>query len=1039
MKGKKTDNYDWENPEVISINKEAGHTYLDRFDTISIADTKETLYKISLNGQWQFKYSSSFLERPEKFYEIDYDVSEWKCIKVPSVWETQGYGTPYYLAFDYPPAISKKKKELPSIDYKDTPIGSYRRDFMIPNNWCKENVFIYFGAVKSAFYLWINGEKVGYSQGSMTPSEFNITPYIKNGKNQIAVEVYKYSDGTYLEDQDMWFLGGIYRDVFVYCEPKQFIWDYYAYSSFIESYTKAHLYIKLYFKNTDNIKKAHQIEVILTDSEAQEIVKVLEGKMVLEENVQKEYVFDTIIDHPKLWSSEYPHMYQFYFILKDYNGDIIQVKKAHFGFREIKIQDGMFLVNGKNVLIKGVNRHDFHPKTGWYLTEKEYLKDIKILKQHNINAVRTSHYPNDEKFYQLCDEYGIYVMDEGDIETHGIRKKGIPGSKKQWKKAVVDRIERMVLRDRNHPCIIMWSLGNEAGFGSNFTAMKQAAKAMDDTRPFHYEGDTDLLVSDVISFMYKTPDFIHVVGNKEDIKISFKENFDNLLAADNKSFKKEQYKDKPALLCEYAHCMENSLGNFKDFVDNFKKYPNWMGGFIWDFVDQSLYKAIDGKEMWLYGGDFQEEKHHGHFCLNGLVLPDRQLHPAIYEVKKAYQNIAIKEVDLSKGIFKIKNENHFSNLEDIALIWSVKKEGIIIQKEGINELYVLPQAEKEIQIDYKIKTFEEDFDYTIDFDFISKEEKKWCPKDFVVAFEQFSLQKRTMERALNDEGYIYVQESKDNIDIKGEGFKLKFDKQEGEISSYEYKGKELFKKGLKANYWRVPIDNDRGSSNLQPQKMKKKIDYSWKNPKSKITHIKVENTNKRCIIEVVCKCKNFEGNRIIKYIVTGSGEILVEHRGKPKKEMIRFGMQCEVSSEFNQLSFYGRGPQENYSDRKQGARMGLYEGQVEDFMHHYIRPQENGNHTDVEWFELKNQAGNGIKVYSYGNKKINMSVWPYAMEALEEGDHIYEIKEEGIHTVNIDYKQKGVGGDYPGEANLKMPYRLMKDKTYRYQFIIKPM
>ncbi|TCT14386.1 beta-galactosidase [Natranaerovirga pectinivora] len=1030
--------YEWENPEVIGVNKEAGHAYLDRYNSLEESCCNEKKYKMTLNGIWKFKYSNSPLERPEFFYEKDFNVEEWDDIQVPSVWETQGYGTPYYLAFDYPPSISKNPKEIPKINHKDNPVGSYKKEFTLPTPWKDENVYIYFGAVKSAFYLWVNGEKVGYSQGSMTPAEFNITTYIKPGVNEVSVEVYKYSDGTYLEDQDMWFFGGIYRDVFLYSEPKQFIWDYYLYSELEDDYKKGKLHLKLSFKNTALSKSAQQIEIFIKGQLNEEILQ-MKGKIVLDANSEKNFVFSEIVSNPKLWSAETPNLYTVYMVLKDHLGKNIEVKKAQFGFRDIKIKDATFLVNGKPILLKGVNRHDFHPKTGWYLTEEEYHKDLRILKQHNINAVRTSHYPNDTRFYELCDRYGIYVMDEADVETHGVRKKGIPGDKKEWEKAVIDRMERMVLRDRNYTCIIIWSLGNEAGFGRSFHLMKKAAKKIDHTRPFHYEGDKDLSVSDMISFMYKEPDFIDVVGNKKDIKRSLKDKMSNLLAADNKSFKGKDYEDKPALLCEFAHCMENSLGNFKDFVDKFKKYNNWMGGFIWDFVDQSIYKEEDGKEMWLYGGDFNEEKHHGYFCANGLVLADRQLHPAILEVKKVYQNISMEVVDLKQGLYKIKNENFWSSLEGVSLRWFITKDGVIVKENVDDTLNLLPQEEIKVSINYNNINKDGNYDYQINFEFITKDDNIWSSKGHVLAWEQFQLEKRTMERALNSQIQIEIEESEETINLRGNNFSLLVNKETGQISSYKYNQQEILKKPLKPNYWRVPTDNDRGAGNLRPHKLKHIIDNSWKAPKSKTTKIKINNKENMCIIEVKSKTQNFKRNNILKYIVTGNGQVLVEHRVIPKKEMIRFGMQCQVSKEMNYLKFYGRGPQENYWDRKEGSPIGLYTGEVNDFIHNYLRPQENGNHTDVDWFEIKDKYGRGIRISSYGNKKLNMSVWPYEMEALEVASHIHEINYSDTYTVNIDYMQKGVGGDYPGEAMLKDKYKIKPNKEYRYQYIIEPI
>ena len=601
---------DWNNPEIIGINKAKPRMEAQGYDSInSYLDGKDN--RQFLNGVWKFNYCNNDKERPKDYYKKNLQDEKWDNINVPSVWETQGYSKPYYLAFDYPPVLDKRKKHIPNLFEDKIPVGIYRRTFDINKNWLNDYVYMHFGAVKSAFYLYINGEKVGYSQGSMTPAEFLINDYVVEGENQVTVEVYKYSDGTYLEDQDMWFLGGIYRDVYLYHESKERIWDIYFYNTFDDEYKNATLYAEILVENKGPVPAkciiSRKIEIYISTNKnelgyklMEEKFSYLQSKFINNEEIGEKQLVKLRgqVLNPLKWNHETPNLYYITVVLKDENEKILQVKGSRFGFRVVEIKKCKFLINGEPIIFKGVNRHEFNPDTGWYVDKKLREKDINIMKQHNINAVRTAHYPNDPHLYELCDEYGLYVIDEADVETHGVRRKNIPGDNPIWTKAVVDRMNRMVFRDRNYPCIIMWSLGNEAGYGENFHIMKKEAMKLDATRPFHYEGDMDLKVSDVLSLMYPSPEKETRFGELEDIKISLFQNILNQLAADQKGFTKDQYKDKPIMNCEFAHAMENSLGNFKEHMDVFEKYDNWCGGFIWDFVDQSIRKKQqNGKDV----------------------------------------------------------------------------------------------------------------------------------------------------------------------------------------------------------------------------------------------------------------------------------------------------------------------------------------------------------------------------------------------------------------------------------------------------------
>jgi beta-galactosidase len=580
---------DWENPNIIGTNKEPGHAIGMPYDEYEMAiDNKPSPYKLSLNGVWKFNWAKDPKKRPMDFYKMDYIADNWDDIEVPSVWQLKGYGKPYYLAFRYPPGISTKGSEILKINHKWNEVGSYRRTFNVLENWMDREIFIHFGAVKSAFYLYINGEKVGYSQGSMTPAEFNITKYVKAGENIVAAEVYRYSDGTYLEDQDMWFFSGIYREVYIYSESKTYIRDFFARCTFDEKYEDAELIVDVDIRNSKEYDQQVKIEVGLCDYTSTEMPDpIASAEGLIGDSKELRLSLRTGVNNPKKWTAETPNLYKMILILKNEKDEIIEIKTIQYGFKVVEIKDEQILINGKPILIKGVNRHEFDPDFGWAVPRERYYQDFTIMKQNNINAIRTSHYPNDPFFYELCNEYGFYVMDEADMETHGVRRKNVPGDSPVWTKAVVDRMKRMVNRDKNHPCIFMWSLGNEAGYGSSFIEMKKAALGIDSTRPIHYEGDYDTSVSDVLSRMYPKVEYLDKLGNHEEVKISIVDKVMNNIILDSKPLKPEWYKGKPVILCEYAHAMENSLGNFQEYMDRFEKYKNMAGGFIWDFVDQA--------------------------------------------------------------------------------------------------------------------------------------------------------------------------------------------------------------------------------------------------------------------------------------------------------------------------------------------------------------------------------------------------------------------------------------------------------------------
>jgi beta-galactosidase len=1035
---------DWENPEIIKINKEESHVIALPYDDCESAlKREESPYKKSLSGRWKFKWVQGVDNLPEGFYREDYSVDQWNDIEVPSVWQLKGYGKPYYLAFAYPPAIGTKKRDIPKIDHSSNEVGCYRTSFVLPKGWASREIFIHFGAVKSAFYLYVNGERVGYSQGSMTPAEFNITKYLRNGENSLAAEVYRFSDGTYLEDQDMWFLSGIYREVYIYAEPKTYIKDFFARCSMDKKYEDAELLIDTYVNNLTGEQSSLRLEVFLAEYNAiaaGEPVTSVDFK--IEENIEKNIKISKWIKNPRKWTAETPELYKVLLVLKDSQGKIIEAKCIQYGFKTVEIKNAKILVNGKPIMLKGVNRHDFDPDHGWAVPRHRYYEDLNIMKKHNINAIRTSHYPDDPFFYELCNEYGFYVMDEADMETHGVRRRNVPGDNPLWTEAVVDRMERMVLRDRNHPCIFMWSLGNEAGYGSNFMKMKEAALRLDSTRQIHYEGDYDMSVSDVVSRMYPTVEVLHKLGNLEEIKVNFIDNILNQLVADNKPLKPEQYKDKPILLCEYAHAMENSLGNFQEYMDRFEKYANMAGGFIWDFVDQAIHRVNEaGKDTWLYGGDFGEEVSHRYFCANGIITADRMLQPSIYEVKKVYQEIKVHPVDLISGRVRIQNKYKFIDLKDYEGLWEISEDGRKILEGSVEELKLGPGETKEYNLNYSVPELKAGSEYHLLVAFRLKVDKIWAEKGYEMAWDQFRIPVDTGKKihASQGRGAITVKEDRKAISISGSSFEIKIGKESGALEGIDYGYGQLIHCPLVPNYWRALTDNDKGYANFKPELEGLLVDTSWKKAtlSRRVEEVKVETLEEKVEISVVQRVRNCRGDVKTVYAVNGLGEITVTHSLTPSKNMYRIGMQMALKKQYDKLTWYGKGPHENYIDRNSGAKIGVYSGKVKDLIHQYMRPQENSNRTEVRWLSLTDCDKKGLLIEDTGGNLLNISAWPYSIKDLEEAKHIHELQVRDFITLNVDYIQCGVGGDLPGVANLHEEYKIHKNKSYQYSFRIR--
>ena len=951
--------------------------------------------------------------RPLDFYKNNFSTDKWNDIKVPSNWEVEGYGIPIYTNTEYP--FNTTNPNPPDIPDGYNPVGSYKRSFEISEKWNGKEIIVHFGAVKSAFYIWGNGKKVGYSQGSKLPAEFNITDFVKSGKNTIALEVYRWSDGSYLECQDFWRISGIERDVYIYTKEEVHIVDYFVKAGLTNNYKSGVFDLDITFRNTSRKtqKGTLAIDIIKNGS------SILSKEKAFKSEKEKQYTinFNSEIDNVQSWSAETPELYQLKMTLKNKKGIVKEVILRKIGFRTSEVVNGQLLVNGQPILIKGVNRHEHDPKTGHVVSKEDMLKDVQIFKEYNINAVRTCHYPNDPYFYELCDQYGIYVVDEANIESHGMGydlTKTLANNPK-WLNAHMDRTRRMIARDKNHASIIIWSLGNEAGNGYNFYNTYLLAKEMDSTRPVQYERAELEWNSDLYVPMYRTPEFIE-------------------------NYAKNDNWNKSLIQCEYAHAMGNSMGGFKEYWDLYEKYDKLQGGFIWDFVDQGLRTIKNGKEIYAYGGDFgpKDVPSSNNFLNNGLVQPDRKVNPHIYEVKHIHQNIKFYANDLSKGIIDIKNWYFFRGLDNYKLNWEIIADGQVVEEGTIKNIDVLPQATKSLQIPFTTK-LTPGVEYFLNVKALLKNNEALLSKNHEIAYEQFQLSKgHTFFPVLATKEIKY--RSKNNIIfVDGSNFKLQFDKQKGTLGSYVFQGNSIFEKGPEVNFWRAPIDNDYGA--------KTNIKFKeWKNVgKSEKVTSQIKKISKS-LIQITFKKDLFKGDATLTQIFTidGNGVLKVSNdlniiKGK-HSNFYKFGNTMVLPEEFKNISWYGRGPFESYSDRQHAAKIGIYSGTIADQYFPYIRPQATGNKMDVRWVELSRENGSGITIFA--DKPLFVSALNYSMKDLDSGTertqmHAGDLTARKEVYLNIDGMQQGLGSinswsRLPLE-NYRLPYR-----SYHYSYSISP-
>lgn len=1011
---------DWENPSVIGINKEKAHA------TFVLPSEKSTDSRVvSLNGLWRFKWSPDPDSRPVDFYKQDYSVAAWDLIQVPGNWQMQGFDIPIYTNMAYPfksnpPSVtSEPSRSFYSYSHRN-PVGSYCTTFIVPQLWLEKNVFINFGGVKSAFYIWVNGQKVGYSQGSMTPAEFNITSFIKQGENKLAVEVYRWSDGSYLEDQDMWRLSGIFRDVDLFIRPKTFVQDFKVTAEPDDSLAKANVNVQINIENrSDAAVKDLIVEAIISNGLVRKVIsKNIES---IGSSSNNSIILETTLEKPLLWSAETPELYDLQLNLKNTKNEIIDTIHWRFGVKKVTVEGELFKINGQAVKLKGVNRHEHHPRTGRHVDRQTMRRDVELLKQANINMVRTSHYPDDPYFYELCDIYGIYVMDEANQESHGFGiGNTVLGDNPLWEAAHVDRAVSMVQRDKNHACVILWSLGNEGGRGRNMRAMAEAVKKIDTNRPVYC--DSDRSVSAIYDDGYLPPERLKQLGQRTT--------------------------DRPVFLREYAHAMGNSVGNLQEYWDVIYSDPSIVGAAIWDWVDQGIAKRIDGSplsydgnpaslslkdnEYWAYGGDFNDVPNDGAFCINGLIGPDRVPHPHYYQVQKVYQPIVFELVSEKPLRIKVINHYNFMSTDHLDIRYSFKANGKVKESDVLGINLLGPGDSKIIEIaspEWLDSTLE---DICLNLTAQLKSPNLWAEEGFCVAREQFVMKKAEVEALQAAQGDLDVQENSDDIQVKGDDFKIVIGKNKGTLISWIVKDNELFKGPLEPYFWKPANDNQKRNnynSRLGP----------WKNAGADLVVKQIEVKKEDNLVKVHCLMNLYNvAQYTLDYIINSKGQIQVQADYEPNQTTIplmpKFGMRVQIQDRFNDISWYGRGPYENYPDRKTGYLIGLYESKLENFITNYVAPQDNANRCDVRWFSLSDQNGNHIHVT--GLQELCFRAWPYTEDDLEKAKHPFELPVRDLINLNIDLNIHGVGGNDAWGARTMDQYTIDGNKPYHYGFIL---
>jgi beta-galactosidase len=999
---------DWENPQLVAVNRFPAHaTGLPFPDEAAVLsrDPANTPWMMNLNGPWQFHLAPNPDTLPEGFFTEDFDASGWDQIEVPGNWMMQGYDKPIYCNVKMPIPNTP-----PFVPQEDNPTGLYRRTFDLPADWEERRVILSFGGVESAFYVWVNGQKIGFSKDSRLPAEFEISDYVKPGQNTVVTEVIRWSDGSFLEDQDHWRMAGMYRDVMLYSLPETYLADVFAKPELDSAYTDGTLTVVARLGGLPEKADGYRVEMQLFDEENQPAFSAYVGQEFrFTDWEMPEVTLSQPVDAPRKWSHETPYLYTLVVALRDADGNPLQFYAHRVGFRKVEIRNREMLINGKPVLFKGVNRHEHEDRRGKSVTMESMLADVLLMKTYNINAVRTCHYPDDERWYDLCDAYGIYVWDEANIETHSVYNKLC--NDPEWRTAFLERGVRMVERDKNHASVVTWSLGNESGYGPNHDAIAGWIRGYDPSRVVHYEGamrvswDHGHLASDLVCPMYPAVDRI--------IDYALNVNY-----------------TRPLIMCEYAHAMGNSVGNLKEYWEAIEAYHGLQGGFIWDWVDQGLIKTDEnGVEYWAYGGDFGDTINDMNFCINGLIFPDRTIHPPMVEFKKLIQPVVVRAVDPSSGQVEIVNKHDFVTLNHLVGTWELSVDGEVVQRGQLPVMNTRPGYSETITLPYSQPRLYPGAECFLTLRFQLAKDTVWAKAGHEVAWEQFKLPfavTGATHLPVETMPALKVEQTGEAITVHGGAFEVVFDTSSGRLTRYTWQGTILLEGGPVLNAWRAPTDNDgfKWMENNDNKLLGDWLAAGLNRLENQLESITCTQPESNRVLVRATHLVQAEGaaagfRHEVSYSIFGGGAVRVDNTIYPTGELPplpRLGITMEVPAGLEQFTWFGRGPEESYVDRKAGVAVGLYSGTVDDQYVPYIMPQENGNKTDVRWAALQNDDGVGL--LAVGEPLLEVSVSHYAVDDLYQARHTNELTRQDKIFFKLDLMQCGLGGGSCGPRTL---------------------
>ncbi|MBW7883681.1 MAG: DUF4981 domain-containing protein [Caldilineaceae bacterium] len=1128
---------DWENPEVFGIHKEAPHATLMPYATREQALAAVRMaspYCQLLNGAWRFRYHKNPASVIAGFEAVEYDDGDWEAIPVPSNWQMLGdvahgklrYDPPHYTNVTYPFPIDR----LPGVPEDDNPVGLYRTTFVVPEAWRGRQIFITFDGVDSAFYLWINGQQVGYSQDSRGPAEFDLTPYLRPDENLLAAQVFRWSDGSYLEDQDFWRLSGIFRDVYLWAAPSLHVRDFFVRTELDQLYRDATLRVTAKVRNYRAQHQSGQCTLELVDAAGKSVFSPVAVPIDLAGGAEMAVEFAQHVPDPAKWSDDFPHLYTAVLALSTPEGQVLEYESCRVGFRQVEIVDGALCLNGVPLEIRGVNRHEHDPDHGHVVTEAAMIRDIQIMKRFNINAVRTSHYPNVPRWYELCDEYGILLCNEANLETHGVW--GRLAIDPLWEAAFVDRAVRLVERDKNHPSVIYWSLGNESGYGPNHDAMAAWIRAHDPTRPIHYHPAEDAPVVDILGPMYPSVARILEMATNGD--------------------------NRPIIMCEYAHAMGNSSGNLKEYWEAVRGHRRLQGGFVWEWADHGIRRFTEeGVEWFAYGGDFGDTPNDGNFVADGLFSPDREPHPGAWEYKKVLEPVVVEAVDLARGHIRIANRYHFAGLEQLVFKWEMVADGAVLQAGEIQPPAIGAGQQAEVTVPLAEPVLAAGAEAWLMLRFVLRHDTPWAAAGHEVAWAQFRLPfmaPAAPKRLVRDMPALQIDPVGTAVAIRGHGFVLRFDTETGRLTSWQADGVELVAAGPALNLWRAPTDNDANTwgdqraatrwrdagldrleeqtdgvdiQQVSPQEVQIRVrtasvaqvgaatqlEQRWRGMVDELKALTPHLLDETLVIEL-SRQLGFEYTRLAGngyrvrmetlieelerldrlpelmtalyrqdtsragdglpedlrqrladavgktqaelkqglgrggaarfdteylYRVLGSGDVIIEVHTLPSGGLPpflpRLGLTLMLPAGYEDLTWYGRGPHENYQDRKLSTAVNVYRGKVSEQLYPYIMPQESGNKTDVYWAALTDAWGHGLLVH--GSPTLELSAHHYTAEDLTRAQHTYELQPRAEVVLNLDYAQGGLGNGSCGPGVLPQ-YQLLSQET-RFQLRLRPV